>query len=132
MVAFGLGHGGPVSSGPQGGGAPVGRATLGSPPMKPVPGRALGSEPARLGTLPRLAGGEPVWFVGDVADGPYQPEWELSAALVDYYRRMLRTHTNAPDTGVCRVCKIRTCPDFRDAYDRLAAAGALMGDASQW
>jgi hypothetical protein len=39
---------------------------------------------------------------------------------------MLATHKNQRFTGVCAVCRVPRCPDWRDAFDRLARAGAVM------
>jgi hypothetical protein len=62
----------------------------------------------------------------DVLSGPYAGESvELSARLVDYYRRMLVTHTDDPVHGMCRVCAKRRCADWRYARSQLASAGEL-------
>jgi hypothetical protein len=45
---------------------------------------------------------------------------------------MLNTHRNDPSTGNCRVCNMRTCPDWRYAYDQLAAAGQPMAEPERW
>jgi hypothetical protein len=54
---------------------------------------------------------------------------DLSADLADYYRRMLATHTTNPEAGACPVCGVPRCPDWVDAFDRLASAGQLMTTA---
>lgn len=51
---------------------------------------------------------------------------ELSAEAVVYYRQVMATHVNQPPEGVCQVCNVATCPDWRDAYDKLVDAGELM------
>jgi hypothetical protein len=68
----------------------------------------------------------------DQPSGQPEPEHPLTDEQVGYHRQMLRTRTNDPDSGVCPVCGVRSCPHFRDAYDRLAAAGMDMGERRQW
>ena len=68
----------------------------------------------------------------DPPPGRPEPERPLTAKQVDYYRRMLQTHTNDPHTGACPVCAVPSCGHFRNAYDRLAAAGVDMAERSQW
>ena len=63
---------------------------------------------------------------------PGSPAPELSPEQAAYLRRVLATHANDPSTGACRVCGTRSCPDWRDAYDRLVAAGQLLADPQQW
>ena len=63
---------------------------------------------------------------------PGPPTPELSPEQVAYLRRVLATHANDPSTGDCHVCGTRSCPDWRDAYDQLAAAGQLLADPRQW
>jgi hypothetical protein len=46
--------------------------------------------------------------------------------LVTYYRHMLRTHASTPETNGCPVCNVPRCPDWTNAYDKLAAAGQAM------
>lgn len=63
---------------------------------------------------------------GPHADEPRQ----LTPELVTYYREMLDVHSNR--SGACEVCHKSRCPDWLHAYDMLASAGELMGDASEW
>jgi hypothetical protein len=65
-------------------------------------------------------------------DRPNRPIHELSPEQVIYLRRVLATHGNDPSTGACPVCGTSSCPDWCDAYDRLAAAGQLLADPQQW
>lgn len=60
------------------------------------------------------------------------PETELSPALVAYYRQIIDTHRTNTEHQVCNICGIARCPDWLDAYDKLAAAGELMADPEQW
>lgn len=63
-----------------------------------------------------------------MTDGPQ----DLNDDLAAYYRVVLHTHANVSDIGACRVCFVAGCPDWVDAYDKLAAAGLLMGDPDLW
>lgn len=65
-------------------------------------------------------------------DGPWQAEVELSSDQVACYRQALDTHTTDPQSGVCKVCRVPRCPDWLDAYDKLAAAGQLMATPDRW
>lgn len=65
-------------------------------------------------------------------DRPDSPTTELSSKQDAYLRRVLATHANDPSTGACSVCGTPSCPDWRDSYDRLAAAGQLLADPAQW
>ena len=47
---------------------------------------------------------------------------KLSSELVAYYRQVLDTHKPKDERRVCSVCKVARCPDWLDAYDKLAAA----------
>lgn len=60
------------------------------------------------------------------ASEPPEPERPLGADRTAYHRHMLATHKKQRFTGVCMVCRVPSCPDWRDAFDRLARAGALM------
>jgi hypothetical protein len=60
-------------------------------------------------------------------DHPGDPLPELSPEQVAYLRWVLEVHTNHPSTGRCPVCDVRCCADWRDAFDRLAAAGTADG-----
>jgi hypothetical protein len=57
---------------------------------------------------------------------------DISPEQIAYLRAMLDTHSSDPSTGHCRACGVRTCPDWRYAYDRLAAAGQLMAEPERW
>jgi hypothetical protein len=65
-----------------------------------------------------------------------EPDFEEAHALspeqVGYLRRILDAHGNDPDTGTCRVCGLPSCPDWRSAYDQLAADGQLMAEPGRW
>jgi hypothetical protein len=54
---------------------------------------------------------------------------ELSDELAAYYRYVLATHANHPETGTCAVCGVPRCPDWTGAYDTLARAHQLMDTA---
>jgi hypothetical protein len=56
--------------------------------------------------------------------GPLQDEpVSLSVRLVGYYREALRVHTNDAVLGVCPICQIDRCQDWRFAWERLVCAG---------
>ncbi len=57
---------------------------------------------------------------------------ELSAEQVIYYRGVMETHANLSTSGVCAICREPRCPDWRDAYERLAAAGQIMATPERW
>lgn len=59
--------------------------------------------------------------------GQREPERRMPVEETAYYRRVLSTHKNDPGSGVCAVCQVCSCPDWRNAFDRLAEAGELMG-----
>jgi len=61
-----------------------------------------------------------------------QPPETLSAEQVAYHRHVLTTHANDPTDGTCRICHKRSCPHWRHAYDRLAAAGHTMAEPDRW
>jgi hypothetical protein len=63
---------------------------------------------------------------------PRQRFNDIPPEQIAYLRAMLDTHRNDPSTGNCRVCDVRTCRDWRYAYDRLAAAGQLMAEPERW
>lgn len=50
---------------------------------------------------------------------------ELSLELVTYYWKMLEQHTNSPISGICLICKVSRCADYRHAWVQLVRAGAL-------
>ena len=62
----------------------------------------------------------------------WRPSQTLSAEQVAYYREVLTTHANDAATGKCRLCHLAGCPNWRSAYDHLAAAGELMAEPDQW
>ena len=70
--------------------------------------------------------------MGYFDDRPSHPTTELSPEQVAYLRRVLATHANNGSTGACGVCGTPSCPDWRDTYDRLVAAGQLLADPAQW
>jgi hypothetical protein len=49
-----------------------------------------------------------------------------------YLRHILDAHTTDPATAVCPVCGVPACPDWRFAYDQLAAAGQPMAEPARW
>ncbi len=63
---------------------------------------------------------------------PGYPLRELSPDQVAYLRRVLEVHTNHASTGLCPICGVPRCPDWRDAFDHLAVAGQLMADPDRW
>jgi hypothetical protein len=65
-------------------------------------------------------------------DPPSRPFTDIPPERIAYLRAMLEIHRNDPSTGECRVCNVRTCSDWRYAYDELAAAGQLMADPERW
>jgi hypothetical protein len=60
---------------------------------------------------------------------PSETMWENQLA---YYRDVLTTHANDPVNGECRICRRPGCPEWRNAYDHLAAAGEPMATPEQW
>jgi hypothetical protein len=66
-------------------------------------------------------------------DSPHhEPEAPLADEVVAYYRRVLLSHRDDPNTGVCPVCQVAHCADRRDAFDKLALAGEVMSEPEQW
>ena len=57
---------------------------------------------------------------------------DLSAELVAYYQGVLVTHGSVYGASNCSICGVARCPDWVDAYDRLAAANKLMCEPGQW
>ena len=57
---------------------------------------------------------------------------DMAPELVAYYRQVLLTHGSVFGASMCHICGVARCPDWVDAYDRLAAAGQLMTDAPLW
>jgi hypothetical protein len=47
----------------------------------------------------------------------------LSTRLVAYYRETVTIHADNPVTGVCGVCQVSRCTDWRFATERLQCAG---------
>jgi hypothetical protein len=60
------------------------------------------------------------------------PDPALSNEQVAYLRNVLTAHANDSRTGMCAVCRIPGCPDWRSAYDRLAVAGEPMAEPRLW
>jgi hypothetical protein len=59
--------------------------------------------------------------------------FDLTDELVSHYRQVLLTHAATPESGgACPVCGMVRCPDWLDAYDKLAAAGQPMGAPALW
>ncbi len=65
----------------------------------------------------------------DDDEPPDMTDEELSDELAAYYREVLLTHGSVYG---CSICGVARCPDWVDAYDRLASAGKLMGEPQQW
>jgi len=65
-------------------------------------------------------------------DSAWQPFRTLAPEQVAYFRKVLATHANQPDTGACSVCGLPSCPDWRSAYDQLAIAGETMAEPEAW
>jgi hypothetical protein len=42
------------------------------------------------------------------------------------------THGSVYGASNCSICGVARCPDWVDAYDKLAVAGKLMGEPQQW
>ena len=60
-------------------------------------------------------------------------EQKLSDELVAYYRQVLATHGSVYGASICSICSVARCPDWLDAYDKLAAAGkAMTAEPQQW
>ncbi len=61
--------------------------------------------------------------------------WRAPRALptkqLTYLRSVLASHGNDPATGMCKVCGVSCCSDWRNAYDQLAVAGELMAEPDQ-
>jgi hypothetical protein len=70
--------------------------------------------------------------MGFVEDHRSDPPGELSPEQVAYLRRVLDVHAGHPSTGLCAICAVRCCADWRDAFDRLAVAGQPMADPDRW
>ena len=69
------------------------------------------------------------WF----RDRPVRPgEHPLPPDRVTHYRGMLRRHATEPGLGLCRICGVERCVNWRDAFDYLAAAGVLMVEPELW
>jgi hypothetical protein len=62
----------------------------------------------------------------------WQPSATLSVYQVAYYRKVLTTHSTEPGNEKCRICDQTGCPDWRNAYDHMAAAGELMAEPEVW
>ena len=57
---------------------------------------------------------------------------ELTEDQVDHYQDVLIKHGSACGAGNCQICGVARCPDWVDAYDKLAAAHRLMTDEPVW
>jgi hypothetical protein len=57
---------------------------------------------------------------------------DVSPDLTAYYRQVLDTHRPEGKRRVCSVCDVARCPDWLDAYDKLAVAGQLMATSDRW
>jgi hypothetical protein len=66
------------------------------------------------------------------AEQPSYPPVELPPEHIAYLREVLAIHANTGIAGECTICRHPSCPDWRDAYDTLTAAGQLLGYPSQW
>jgi hypothetical protein len=56
---------------------------------------------------------------------------DLSDEQAAYYRNMLAAHTGSR-AGECSVCGVPLCPDWTDAFDKLATANQLMAEPCRW
>ena len=54
--------------------------------------------------------------MGFFDDHRNDPIRELSPEHVTYLRRVLDVHANRAPTGLCQVCRVRSCADWRDAF----------------
>ncbi len=70
--------------------------------------------------------------MGYFDDHQSDPIRELSPEHVAYLRRMLDVHANRAPTGLCPVCLVRSCADWRDAFDCLAVTGQPMTEPDRW
>jgi hypothetical protein len=70
--------------------------------------------------------------MGFFDDHQTDPIRELSPEHVAYLRRVLEVHANRAPTGLCQVCRVRSCADWRDAFDCLAVAGQPMTEPNRW
>jgi hypothetical protein len=59
---------------------------------------------------------------------PREPRAPLPPKAVAYYRQVLRVHATELDSGLCWVCRVARCADWRDAFDKLALAGEVMAE----
>jgi hypothetical protein len=51
---------------------------------------------------------------------------DLTAEQVAHCRQVLAEHTVRPGAKGCPVCGVIRCPDWTDAFDKLAVAGQTM------
>jgi len=49
----------------------------------------------------------------------------LSGRMVAYYRDLLAGHDNDPVKGLCPICAVSRCQDWRFAWSQLVSAGEL-------
>src|SRR5947207_4830963 len=91
-----------------------------------LPGRAVrlpGQEPLVPGVRQRHRDAHPPGAPssgGTVMDAEPQ---DLTDEQVAYYQRVLLTHGSIHGASMCHICGVARCPDWVDAYDRLATAG---------
>lgn len=65
--------------------------------------------------------------------GPHVEEpTPLPARLVAYYRDMLQSRANDPILGVCPVCRVSRCQDWRSASERIVSAGEAVKGHERW
>jgi len=53
---------------------------------------------------------------------------DLTDEQAAYYRQVLIAHGSVYGAGTCAICGVTRCPNWVDAYDRLAAAGRQMAE----
>jgi hypothetical protein len=94
---------------------------------KLAPGRVLTTDSARLGAPHGVVDlGKNDMALSDPYSGDPVP---LERRLLRYYREMMEVHTDDPAIGTCLICKVRRCPDWRSARERLLCAGELTWPA---
>ena len=67
-----------------------------------------------------------------VGVGKGSPSEFLFAFEIHITGRVLITHGSVYGASNCTICGVARCPDWVNAYDRLAAAGLLMTEAPVW
>jgi hypothetical protein len=96
-----------------------------------------GQRPAPLVEIPARLGANPSWIATQGDDMFFNETrrhalTSLSPERVRHLRSVLGAHSNDPAIGHCQVCETTACPDWRNAYDQLAAAGELMVNPDRW